>query len=203
MQNNRALHEASQNLRNRAERHLEATGLLDFFEQKFGAAALTGSVRYDLMVWPDVDIHMPVEPSHRGEWAAILAELYPRLESAGLRLHKAQFLDDYVDPHPLGAGLYWGLQLVDGEAMVWKMDIWGWAPIDYERRQERDAALRAKLQSADRNLILRLKTEARSRPDYCGSQVSSMDVYRFVLAKAGSSLGELEAWLAGSGSAKA
>ena len=183
-------------LRAEAETLLKATGLLDLFQTRFGAVALTGSARYDLMVWRDIDIHMPVAPDRRLDYAALLPEIGTRFEAAGLRLHKAQFLDDYVDPHPLGAGLYWGIEFRDRAGNPWKADLWGWGPPDYEQRQQRDGELRAALAGADRTLILKLKTEARVRPNYYGQVVGSMDIYRFVLANGGSSLAALEAWVA-------
>ena len=59
-------------LRAEAETLLKATGLLDLFQTRFGAVALTGSARYDLMVWRDIDIHMPVAPERRLDYAALL-----------------------------------------------------------------------------------------------------------------------------------
>lgn len=110
-------------------------------------------------------------------------------------MHKASFLDDYVDPHPLGAGLYWGIEFREAQGMRWKADLWGWAPGDYDRRQQDDARLIDALAVADRSLILRLKRQARERPGYYGARVSSMDIYRFVLAQAGESLDALETWM--------
>lgn len=188
--------ETSALLRGKVEAILAATGWPELFTRRFGTHALTGSARYDLMVWPDIDMHMPVAADRRVEWAALLPDLNARLQQAGLRLHKAQFLDDYVDPHPLGAGLYWGIQFVDADGMAWKADIWGWEPQDYARRQARDAALIELLARADRDLILALKTAARQRPDYYAVAVGSWDIYQFVLAGAGRSLEELEAWKA-------
>jgi hypothetical protein len=186
----------ARSLRRRAEAILAATGLMTLFADRFGAAALTGSARYDLMAWPDIDIHMPVAPEARLEYAALMPEIGRRLELAGLRLHRASFLDDYVDPHPLGAGLYWGIEFRDADGTPWKADLWGWAPRDFARRQEDDQILREQLAGADRGLILRLKAEARQRPGYYGKLVSSMDIYRFVVAGAGESLEALEMWKA-------
>lgn len=186
-----------QRLKYRAETILVETGWPELFTARFGTCALTGSVRYDLMAWPDIDIHMPVERDYRIKWARMLGDLNAGLERAGLRLHKAQMWDDYVDPHPLGAGLYWGIQFVEKDGTAWKADIWGWEPEDYARRQARDAALMARLETADRGLILRLKAEALARPGYYGTIVGSWVIYQFVLAGAGTTLAELEVWREG------
>ena len=184
----RALHE-------RAHRLLAETDLLGLLAGHFGEAVVTGSAAYDLMVWPDIDIHMPVAASRRGEYAALGREIGARLAAAGLRLHRAQFLDDYVDPHPLGAGLYWGLEFRDRGGTPWKCDLWGWEPGDFIRRQERDGTLRDALAEADRDLILRLKTEARERPNFHGVVVGSFDIYRFAIARAGTTLDDLVDWV--------
>jgi hypothetical protein len=187
--------ETSASLRRKAQAILDATAWPALFTERFGTCALTGSARYDLMVWPDIDIHMPVDPGYRIEWAAMLADLNAGLERAGCRLHKAQMWDDYVDPHPLGAGLYWGIQFVDSVGTAWKSDIWGWEPDDYAKRQAKDAELIAQLADADRDLILRLKTEAMARPNYYGPVIGSWHIYQAVLA-GGATLEDVERWKA-------
>lgn len=64
---------------------------------------MTGSAGYDLMVWRDIDIHMPCEADRWAEWAGLAADIAIQFSAAGLQLHKASFLNDYVEPHPLGA----------------------------------------------------------------------------------------------------
>ena len=61
-------------------------------------------------------------------------------------------------------------------------------------RQARDANLRADLDRCDRDLILRLKHEARERPGYYGVMVGSLDIYQFAIAGAGETLDDLERW---------
>jgi hypothetical protein len=109
-------------LKQKAGEIIGRTGLMALFDQWFGTSALTGSAGYDMMVWPDIDIHMPVAPERRAEYLSLVIGIDERLVAAGMRLHKAQFWDDYVDPHPLGAGLYWGVELRDDEDTPWKLD---------------------------------------------------------------------------------
>jgi hypothetical protein len=188
--------ERAATLREEAIALLSDTGLFNLLETRFGRAKVTGSAGYDLMVWRDLDIHMPVEAERWCEWATFGGEVARQLEATGLALHRASFLNDYVDPHPLGAGLYWGIEFHDAAGHPWKCDLWGWEPLDYALRESRDDGLRADLARCDRDLILRLKTEARARPDYYGVSVSSFDIYQFAFAGAGTSLGELESWKA-------
>lgn len=186
--------ETADRLQAEARAIIGSAGLLDLFRSRYGDAALTGSALYGLMVWPDIDIHMPVPAEAHLEWSGLLRDIAERLESGGCRLHKAEYLDDYVDPHPLGAGLYWGLRFRDPTGKEWKSDVWGWDPLDYAIRQARDAELRTALDATDRELILKLKTEARARENYYGLIVGSWDISQFAIARAGTTLAELEAW---------
>lgn len=184
----------AERLRHEAAAVLETTGLMDLLDARFATAMVTGSAGYHLMVWRDIDIHLPVPAELWADWAALGSDIAQQLKTVGLELHKATYINDYVDPHPLGAGLYWGVEFRDGAGNPWTCDIWGWDPFDFAVRQARDANLRADLQRADRDLILRLKSEARAREGYHGTVVSSFDIYQFVIARAGDSLEALEAW---------
>jgi len=172
---------------------LKRSGLHALLQERFGKVKITGSAGYDLMVWRDIDIHMPVEAGRWADWAYLCSEIARQFQDVGLELHKASYINDYVDPHPLGAGLYWGIEFRDFDGNAWKCDLWGWDPFDFEIRDSRDTNLRLDLARADRDLILRLKTEARER----GAAISSFDIYQFAIQHAGETLEELEAWKAG------
>jgi hypothetical protein len=184
----------AEELREEARLLLVGSGILELLHGRFGQAMVTGSAGYDLMTWRDIDIHLPCDSERWQEWAGLAGEVAQALAERGLVLHKANFVNDYVAPHPLGAGLFWGLELRDFADNPWKCDIWGWDPFDFAVRQARDANLRADLRRADRDLILRLKHEARERPDYYGVMVESFDIYQFAIAGAGKTLDELERW---------
>jgi hypothetical protein len=188
--------ETARQLRDEARQVLADTGLFALLTDRFGEPTVTGSAGYDLMVWRDIDIHLPLEAERWGEWMAFGQDLAAQLHSVGLALHKATFINDWVDPHPLGAGLYWGIEFKDFAANSWKLDIWGWDPFDFAVRQARDFSLRTDLAACDRDLILRLKTEARERDNYYEVKISSWDIYQFAIQKAGDSLSALEMWKA-------
>ena len=181
-------------LREEARLLLVGSGLLELLNGRFGEAMVTGSAGYDLMTWRDIDIHMPCDADRWPEWAALGGEIARTLADRGLTLHTATFRNDYIEPHPLGAGLHWGIELRDFADSHWKCNIWGWDPFDFAVRQARDANLRADLDRCNRDLILRLKHEARQRPDYYGVMVGSFDIYQFAIAGAGETLDELERW---------
>ncbi len=187
--------ETAEALRIEAQHVLVETGLFALLTDNFGEPSVTGSAGYDLMVWRDIDIHMAVEADRWREWMDFGGKLADLFHDNGLGLHRATFANDYIEPnHPLGAGLYWGIEFRDFSGERWKVDMWGWDPFDYAVRQARDFSLRTDLKGADRDLILRLKTEARERPDYYGLKVTSWDIYQFAIQKAGTSLGDLEKW---------
>jgi len=188
--------ETAQRLRDEARQVLSDTGLFALLTERFGEPTVTGSAGYDLMVWRDIDIHLAFEGDRWLDWMAFGGELAAHFDSIGLGLHKATYINDYIDPHPLGAGLYWGIEFRDFSGERWKVDIWGWDPFDYAVRQARDFSLRTDLAGCDRDLILRLKTEARERDNYYGVTITSWDIYQFAIAKAGDSLNALEKWKA-------
>lgn len=182
-------------LRQAARALLSATGLLELLAAQVGPPILVGSVALDLMVWPDIDIHMPLAHAERERMIGLAPRLLPRFEAAGLAVRELHYLDDHVEPHPLGAGLYCGVRLVErATRRKWKCDIWGWDPQDHARRQQEWRGLVEALAGADRDLILRLKEEAREKPGCYGQAVTSIDLYRFAIARAGTTLEELEAF---------
>jgi hypothetical protein len=186
--------EIATRLREEAHALLAQSGLFGLLGEDFAAPVVTGSASYDLMVWRDIDIQVAVEPERWGEWMGFGGKLVRLFDDIGMPLHRATYINDYVDPHPLGPGLYWGLQFKDGAGNPWCVDIWGWDPFDYAVRQARDFSLRTDLNGCDRDLVLRLKTEARARDNYHGVRVSSFDIYQFCIAGAGDSLSALELW---------
>ena len=188
--------ETARALREEVRQVLAETGLFALLADRFGQPTVTGSAGYDLMVWRDIDIQLAIEADRWPDWMAFGGDIAAQLESVGLSLHKASYINDWVDQHPLGPGLYWGIEFKDFARNPWKLDIWGWDPFDYAVRQAREASLRADLAACNRDLILRLKTEARERDNYYGVKVTSWDIYQFCIAKAGESLSALEMWKA-------
>ena len=95
-------------LREEARQLLADTGLFALLADRWGEPQVTGSAGYNLMVWRDIDIHMAVDAERWEEWMAFGGDLARQLESVGLGLHRATFVNDYVDPHSHeGGGLLW------------------------------------------------------------------------------------------------
>lgn len=184
----------AEELREEARTLLIETGLLDFLQTRFGDVTVTGSAGYDLMVWRQLDLHVACDYERLGEWLQMAGEFAKLFDGKGLTLESAHFHNGYVAPSTLGTGLYWGLGFNDFAGNPWKVEIWAWEPFDHAVRQARDANLRADLSTADRDLILSLKHEARAREAELGGLISSFDIYEFVIAGAGSTLDELLVW---------
>lgn len=184
----------AEELREEARALLADTGLYALLSGGFGDTTVTGSAGYDLMVWRQLDLNVACEPERRSDWLRLAATFAEALEGKGLSLEGAQFHNGYLTPNTTGPGLYWSFSFAGFDGNPWKIDIWAWEPFDHAVRQARDANLRADLSLADRDLILRLKHEARAREHYYGLVVSAQDIYDFVIARAGTSLAQLEAW---------
>lgn len=186
--------ETARKLREEAHALLTDSGLFALLEENFRDPSVTGSASYDLMVWRDLDIHMAVGAEFADDWMGFGARLTALFANAGMPVHQASYINDWLEPEPQGGGLYWGLMIKDGNGQPWSIDMWGWDPFDYAVRQARDFGLMTDLKGCDRDLILRLKTEARLRGPSYMAHVNTYDIYRFAIARAGDSLGKLEAW---------
>jgi hypothetical protein len=176
-------------LRDEAEALLVRSGLDDFLHAKFGEVGRSGGLRDDLMVRRDIDLHVPVDPERSLEWAAMASEIAQVLDAAGIALYRALFVNDYIDPHPPGPGLFWSFELRDVDGTSWTVNLWGFEPFDFAVRQAREANFRADLRGIDRDLLLRLKTDALADPRIGGHMVCE-----FLVARGGTTLDELKAW---------
>jgi hypothetical protein len=188
--------EIAKNLRDDARQLLMDTGLFALLQDRFGEPSVTGSAGYDLMVWRDIDIDLAIEAERWGDWLALAGDIAAQLDSVGLTLGRATYINGHAEHHPLGVGLGWSINFNDFAGFAWQVDIWGWDPFDYAVRQARDFSLRTDLSALDRDLILRLKSEAREQPNYYGTRISAWDIYQFVIAKGGQTLNALEQWKA-------
>jgi len=98
--------ETAQRLRDEARQVLSDTGLFALLTERFGEPTVTGSAGYDLMVWRDIDIHLAFEGDRWLDWMAFGGELAAHFDSIGLGLHKATYINDYIDPHHPEALVY-------------------------------------------------------------------------------------------------
>lgn len=181
-------------LRDEAHALLTRTRIFELLSRSFTDPMVTGSASYDLMVRRDIDIHMAVDAGRYRDWMSFGATLVKFFDAIGMPLLRAQYVNAWAGSHPLGGGLQWELGFNDEAGAAWQVDLWGWDPFDYAVRQARDFSLKTDLEAVDRDLVLRLKTEALARPRYYGVIVNAFDIYRFVIAGGGETLDALERW---------
>ena len=185
------LEQTAAELREEASQLLAETGLRDLLESRFGECAIVGSFALDLMTWRDLDIYVPVERAALGRFVDVLPVVHAAFAAAGRTIFRAVFNDEWAKPRgDYGRGYYWGLRAAAADRPAWKIDLWGWDPADYARKLDELAALKRGLAEADRALVLALKQQAQIQPGFRDT-LTSFDVYRFVLAKAGTTLAEL------------
>jgi hypothetical protein len=176
-------------LREEAELLLVRSGLDDMFHGKFGEVAPTGGLGDDLMVRPDIDLMVPVDPERTLEWAGMAADVAATVDANGLALTRALFINGYADPQATGPGLCWSFELRGLPGPAWTVSLWGFEPFDFAVRQAREANFRADLAAIERDLVLELKTEALSDPRIGGHLVC-----QFLVERGGTTLPELRAW---------
>lgn len=183
-------------LREEAFALLSDTRFFELLSRSFADAnpIVTGSASYDLMVWRDIDIHMSLTGDRYRDWMKFGGTLLHFFDAMEMPLQEATFINDWARNNPSDPGLCWGLGFIDLNGNPWRLDVWAWDPFDYAVRQARDFSLKTDLHDCDRDLILRLKTEARMRDNYYGIRVSSLDIYQFAISGAGDSLSALEKW---------
>jgi hypothetical protein len=188
--------EVARALREEAYSLLSETRFFELLTRSFVDAnpIVTGSASYDLMVWRDIDIHMSLGADRYRDWMKFGGTLLHFFDAMEMPLHEAGFSNNWVETNPDDAGLGWSLKFSDAYGNPWTLDLWAWDPFDYAVRQARDFSLKTDLNDCERDLILRLKTEARMRDNYYGIRVSGYDIYQFAIAKAGDSLSALEKW---------
>jgi hypothetical protein len=181
-------------LRREALDLLQRTRVLELLEARFGSVALVGSVDLDLMTWRDIDIYVLAERAEKARFVEALSELHAGIDEAGHTLVRAVFNDEWAVPRgDYGSGYYWGLRVRTAAGETWKIDLWGWADGDFAPKLAEHAALKAALATANRELILKLKSETMGVPEFRKS-ITSWDIYRFVLGGSGTSLDELRAF---------
>jgi hypothetical protein len=184
-----ALRERSARLRREAL-SLLGGGAREVLEAALGPIEVAGSVALDLMVWPDIDLYARVESADHARMVAVAPLLAAQLERQGYPIARLAFRDEHRlrDPaFPDAPGLFLGVETTGPHGGRWTIDLWGWDGAGHAGQREQHARLRRELEHADRDLVLRVKEWARSRPGY-----RSMDVYAFATANTGTSVGDFE-----------
>ena len=179
-------------LRKEAIDLITGSGMAALLERQFRQPMIVGSVALDLMTWRDIDIYVPLERAERDRFFEVLPAIVASLGANGHVPYRISYNDEWARPRgDYGQGYYLGFRIAAADGAEWKIDLWAWDPAAYEQKLRDFAALDERLRAADRALILRLKSEAQGLPGF-RDRITSYDIYQFVLAEAGTTLGELE-----------
>jgi hypothetical protein len=187
------LRQYSAELRAGALELIERSGIRKVVAATLGQLEVVGSVDLDLMVWRDIDLYARAGPEESSRFVGLLTEICAGLSRAGHLMVKASFNNEYRRPgNPYGHGLYLGLLvLLNGEVPEWKIDLWAWNEATYPQKMAEHARLAEALKQADRDLILRIKQAVHSRREYRNT-ITSLDVYAFALAGAGTTVDDFD-----------
>jgi hypothetical protein len=186
----------AETLRLEALELIASAKLTEQLQDNFGDCALVGSAALNLMTWRDIDLYVPVERAQAQRFVDVLPPVYAALNGTGHIVTRITFNEEWALPRgDYGSGYYWGLRVRTEAGDAWKIDLWGWDRPTFERKLAELRTLELALAEADRELILRLKREAQELPGF-RSEITSWDIYQFVLAGAGTTLSELRDFVA-------
>ncbi|MFL6764813.1 MAG: hypothetical protein ACJ8FO_06415 [Sphingomicrobium sp.] len=181
-------------LRTEALSLIQSTRVDDLLKERFGDCSIVGSVALDLMSWRDIDLYVPVERSDAQRFIDVLPAIYGAFAGAAHTVVRATFNDEWAVPRgSYGTGYYCGFRVRTPAAVAWKIDLWGWGRGTYEAKLQEHRSLAGRLARADRDLILKLKQETQQLPEF-RKEITSWDIYQFVLAGEGTRLAELQAF---------
>jgi len=163
--------ERSRKLRQEAD---DVLNLIDLrrLAAPIGALTFTGSYHLDLMMYPDIDVNLPLTTPER-------------LMSIGVELSKLPCVKKlrYLrgGEGPLKDGLYLKPEIEYGNwGRLWKIDIWSLPSSVLDRTQDEMADLKRRMTAAHRAIILdtkyRLLTDEGRTPIFSG-----IFIYRAVL----------------------
>jgi len=140
---------------------LMAEGLLAAI-QAFGLVFVSGSAALGLLVRRDVDVSVRLASDmDTAAFFAIGAALTKKFI-----VQKASYSNHFIRNWPgFDHGLYWGIQ-IKHQGAVWKLDLWGYGPEQFDAHRRRHVALSQALSGLDRLAILRLKDDLHDGEGY-------------------------------------
>ncbi len=160
-------------LRQEADELIHRRGLGEILSS-FGRVWYRGSYEMDTMVWPDLDIHMVMEP----EPLCVEAFFMMGSRIAELDGVSSMRFDDCAR-HPregLPEGLYWDIRLaIESRKIPWKIDIWSTRSVALELAKSEVARIQERMTEAHRRRIIEIKlsllTPEGRTPDSSGRHI--------------------------------
>ena len=179
-------------LHSEADRVLHATGL-DPLLRSYGTVAYTGSYLLDVMAWPDIDIHMVMEPD------PLSLDRFFELgrELAGLDgIFRLNFRNVHRAPiQGLPRGLYWGMRLDTGSPpTTWKLDLWATEADDLEANLALMSRFQKAMDDESRRRIVETK-RALLTPAGRTPVLSGVHIYEAILFRGLRALDDIRAYL--------
>ncbi len=143
------------------ELHKEAEDIIyregiDSILKKYGQVNYTGSYKFNLMAWEDIDMNMVMN----GEEFSLDNFFKMGSELAKIKNIKLMKYQDFINypKEGLPKGLYWGIRyeskLTD---KTWKMDLWIVDKEDLENNKNYTSKIIKNLNEENRSLILNIK----------------------------------------------
>lgn len=184
---------------------LERLGLLALLK-KYGQVEVIGSAALGLMTWRDIDIEIVCKELKREDLAEVVAELIKkplRRIDFGVADNRPRFGTHSKIPKSLYIGMkYYGddipdEQLLSSNPLIWKLDLHFLLKED-ARGREKTRQLKQKLTEENKKMILKIKNQIASNPQY-RKQIFSMDIYEAVLEYGVKNLEEFRQYLQKSG----
>jgi hypothetical protein len=164
-------------LRSQADSMLGATKILEVITKHGQLQPIEGSYKYELMMYPDIDVQVLSNEITKQDFANLLADiaLHPAVKS----ISTADTINFNLAKRPMPMGYWIGLD-IPFENDRWGIDCWFQQP-DWGSEQVNDYA--EKLQNLDqsaKDAILAIKYELIRNGTY-GKECLSNDVYDAVL----------------------
>ncbi len=166
---------------------------LDAVLRTYGRVFYTGSYYLNLMAWPDIDIHMILEPDPLSLHAFFeMGSKIAKLEG----VFSVKFANHIRRPVAgLPQGFYWGIRLDTGDwQMPWKIDIWATDEDDFTANQASMERFREALDEEKRRLIVEVKRSLLT-PEGRTPVLSGYHIYEAVLFKGLQAEPEIRAYL--------
>lgn len=168
----RALIQKADSLSRRARHVIETLRLAEIWAH-VGRTCFVGSARFGLMMTPNIDLEVYAErPDIRVGFDAV-REI---AETHGVRqIQFCNFMGTPEDP-----GLYWRIDYVDGEGMLWDIDNW-LVPNDHPHAGLADALATAMQQALTHEARLRILSIKQATADH-KPKPRGVDVYKAVMS---------------------
>ncbi len=166
-----------QRLRKQTDKLIEATGIFDTFAKYGQLSEIGGSYKYELMVYPDLDIGLISEEVDGLSFAELVKEMVSSKLVRKVNTADTVNFESILSGRPKG---YWiGLE-IPFENERWGVDCWLQKP-EWVKEDSGDYSdSLANLGHAERDLILMAKYDLIRRGLY-GKKLFSADVYDVVL----------------------